>query len=112
MPNESNDAYRAGRLVQWSLRARERPAQAPEYQELVDRYLSRSDFRALVKELAQGLGLSILDISEYGMVLVPDVDSVFAFRPADFRATASTDDRLLDGLVQLAIATTIFSPCP
>jgi len=108
MMRSPDDAYRIGRLLQWGLRTRDRPAQEPEYAELVDDYLNRAEFRAAVRETARGLGILILDASEHGIVLAPDDESVFALAPASFRSHAGADDRLLDGLVQVAIATTVF----
>src|SRR5271165_1968735 len=103
------DAFRAGRLLQWALRPRENPNQEKEYRQLLDDYLEQFDFRSLVKEIADGLGLRVLDADHRGMVLGPDPASVFAFRPAEFRAgSVSAEDRLLDGLVQLAIAASVF----
>lgn len=106
---DTDNIYRAARLIQFGLAARERPAQEPEYQELINSYLDHGDFRAIVKEVARGLGLLVLDAGEHGVVLAPTEDSAFALRAAEFRPTSSSvDDRLLDGLVQLAIAATIF----
>lgn len=108
MIDSDEDPFLAGRLLQWGLRVRARPAQEPEYQSLVERYLDRPHFRTLVRELARGLGIVVLDVGEHGAVLAPELESIFALRPADFRASATVDERLLDGLVQLAIAATIF----
>jgi hypothetical protein len=108
MPLDLEDAHRAGQLLQWGLRPRSRPAQEPEYQELIERYLDHAEFRLLVREIARGLGMIVLDAGEHGIVVGPSLDSVFALKPADFRNQPSADDRLLDGLVQLAIAATIF----
>jgi hypothetical protein len=108
MAHAPDDAYAAGRLIQWGLQPRERPAQEPEYLELINRYLDISDFKVLVQSVARGLGLQILDVGEHGLVLAPDGESAFAFRASDFRPGKTVDERLLDGLVQIAIATTIF----
>jgi hypothetical protein len=106
---QSDYVYRAAQLIHFGLQPRQRPAQEPEYQSLVTLYLDRSDFRSIVKDIASGLGLLILDVSEYGIALGPYDGSAFALSPAQFRPTgASADDRFLDGLVQLAIAATIF----
>lgn len=107
---EGRDLVRqAGRLLQWGLRPHARPAQEAEYRELIERYFDDVGFRTLVRELADGLGLHLLDVSLHGVVLAPHDDSVFALRPADFRPTSSkVDDRLLDGLAQVAIAATVF----
>jgi hypothetical protein len=112
MPHEQTDAYLAGRLIQWGLRVKERPALQAEYKELIDRLQDHSDFRLLVNQLAEGLGLRILDWGEHGLALAPAVDSPFALKGASFRANRpDADERLLDGLVQVAIAATLF-PTP
>ena len=96
MPAEKNDAYRAGRLIQWGLRTRARPVQEPEYLELIRQYFDSSEFRTAVRHTADGLGLKILDATEHGLFLSPIPDSVFALKPADFRpGHSSVDDRLL-----------------
>jgi hypothetical protein len=103
------DAFRAGKLLQWALRPRENPNQEKEYRQLLDEYLEQFEFRLLVKNIADGLGLKVLDADQRGMVLGPEHESAFAFRPSEFRpGAASAEDRLLDGLVQLAIAASVF----
>lgn len=112
MQNEQAEAYWAGRLIQWGLRVKERPALQAEYKELIDRFQDRSEFRLLVKQVADGLGLRVLDWGEHGLALAPSVDSPFALKGASFRTSRSdADERLLDGLVQVAIAATLF-PTP
>jgi hypothetical protein len=105
----SNDA---ARLLQWALRPGEHPAKNDDYHELLERYLDRLEFRELVKSIASGLGLEIVGVPNHhsSMVLAPQTDSVFAMRPSDYRATAtySEDNRLLDGLIQVAIAATVY----
>jgi hypothetical protein len=104
-----NPAWHAGRLVQWGLRPLARPAQEAEYRELVERYFDDGAFRTTARDLADGLGLHVVDVSEHGLVLAPQDDSIFALKPADFRPGSSkVDDRLLDGLAQVAIAATVF----
>ncbi len=107
--NDDRDAFLAGRLIQWGLRPKAIPFNEPEYRELIDRYIDRPAFRALVREIADGLGLVVLDASDRGIFLGTQDNSVFGLKPSDFRGSRSTaDDRLLDGLVQVAIAATIF----
>jgi hypothetical protein len=109
MMSQRVSVWHAGRLIQWGLRPLARPAQEAEYRELVEHYFDDSGFRATVRELADGLGLQLLDVSEHGVVLAPQDDSIFALKPADFRPGSSkVDDRLLDGLAQIAIAATVF----
>ena len=107
--NDDRDGYFAGRLIQWGLRPKAIPFNEPEYRELIDRYIDRPAFRALVRETAEGLGLVVLGASDRGVFLGTQDNSVFALKPSDFRGGRSTaDDRLLDGLVQIAIAASIF----
>src|SRR5215212_323244 len=109
MPIEHADAYYAACLLQWGLRSKARPVQDPEYRELIQRYFDSTEFRSLVRQIAEGLGLRILDASEHGLFLSPLPESVFAFKPADFRpGRSSAEERLLVGLIQVAIAATIF----
>ena len=109
MVTSESDGYLSGRLIQWSLRPQAIPFNEPEYRELINRYLERQDFRVLVREIASGLGLAVLAVTDRGMFLGTEDDSVFALRPGSFRAgQSSADDRLLDGLVQVAIASTIY----
>lgn len=89
---ENNEAFLAGRLIQWGLDPRSRPAQETEYQQLIERYLDREDFRGLVREVSQGLGLRILDVGEHGLILTPTEGSLFAFRPAQFRPATTVEE--------------------
>ena len=104
-----DDALPAGRLIQWGLRPKALPFNEPEYQELLRLYEDRSDFRALVQGCAEGLGLVVLMANDRGLFLGTKDDSVFAHTPSGFRTgQVSGDDRLLDGLVELGIAATVF----
>jgi len=106
---DDRQAFHAGRLIQWGLRPKAIPFNEPEYQDLIDCYIDRPRFRGLVQELAEGLGIVVLAVSDRGLFLGTQDNSVFALRPSDFRSGRSTaDDRLLDGLVQMAIAATIY----
>lgn len=109
MTGTRDPVWHASRLVQWGLRPLVKPVQEAEYRELVERYFDDGAFRTIVRELADGLGLHVLDVSEHGVVLAPQDESIFALKPSDFRAGSSkVDDRLLDGLAQIAIAATVF----
>lgn len=101
-------AYQAARLIQFGLRPKTRPVQEPEYQQLITRYLDHAEFRGVVKEIATGLGMTVLDAGELGLVLGPTEDSAFSIHPSSLLKRQTPDDRLLDGLVQVAIAATVF----
>ena len=109
MTGRNDSSWRVGRLLHWALDVHARPALSNEYRQLVDSYLDDLAFREMVRETADGLGLRILDVGDHGVVVVPDDESVFALKPAEFRpGTSKADDRLLDGLIQLAIAATLY----
>ncbi len=109
MPNIRDDAVRAGRLIQFALQPKATPFDEPEYRELLREYEDRSDYRSLVQAVSEGLGLAVLLVNERGLFLGTHEDSVFAQSPSAFRSgQVSGDDRLLDGLVELAIAATLF----
>jgi hypothetical protein len=107
--SEERAAFQAGRLIQWGLRPKANIFNEPECRELIDCYIDRPTFRGLVRELAEGLGLVILAANDRGLFLGTQEQSIFAQRPSDFRSGRVTaDDRLLDGLAQVAIAATIY----
>jgi hypothetical protein len=105
-----NDLRDAGQLIQFGLRPNARPATKQEYQDLVDRYEDNAEFRTIVREIAAGLGLQVLQASRWGLVLAPTSDSVFGMSWSDYRnfKQLSADDRLLDGLIHIAIMATVF----
>jgi len=102
------DLSAAGCLLQWALRPRARPTTDVEYRQLLERYLDSLPFREIVCAIAEGLGLQVVEVSSLGMVLAATGDSVFTMTATDYRSSTSADDRLLEGLVQIAIAATVF----
>lgn len=108
MEDQNNDSYLAGRLIQWGLRLNSIPFNEPEYMELVDRFIDRQTFRAMVRDVAKGMGLAVVDVSDRGIFLGTSEESVFAMKPSEFRSSTSGEDRLLDGLIQIAIASAVY----
>ena len=109
MAIESTDIFMAARLIQWGLQPKIRPVQQQEYRELIREYLNRSEFQMIVREMSDGLGLYVLNVTEHGIVLSPREESVFRMKASEFRPSNSTSDlRLLDGLVEITIAATVF----
>ena len=107
--SEDDDAFRAGRLIQWALNVKVIPFNEPGYRELLDRYIDDSSFRNLVRRFIDGLGLIVLEANDRGLFLGTQDGSVFAQTPNEMRGSrTSAEDRLLDGLVQVAIAATIY----
>jgi len=107
---EDQELYDAGRLIQFGLRPDARPVTDPEYRELMDRFLDRLEFRHAVEHIARGLGLWILEHGQHGIAFAPFTESVFSMKTSDWRITPGTtvEGRLLDGLVQVGIAATLY----
>lgn len=107
---ENDEAYRAGRLIQWGLQVKAVPFNYEEYRQLIDRYIDQPNFRSLVRQICGGLGLRVLEVNHRGLFLGTEDESVFALKPSDFRGSSgsSAEERLMDGLVQVAIAATIY----
>ncbi len=101
----TNELFTAGRLIQWGLHPRARSTTESEYRQLLDQYRDHLPFREIVHAIAGGLGLQIVDVSSRAMVLAPMEDSVFAPVLPDTRLA---DERLLDGLIQVAIMATVY----
>jgi len=107
-----DELFYAGRLIQWALRPEANPMRNQEYSTLIERYLDHLDFRDAVKKITAGLGLNIIGEIRpgYSIVLAPTPDSVFLMRSHDYRSptSSSEDNRLLDGLIHIAIAATVY----
>ncbi len=98
----------AARLIGFGLQPRVRPAMDANYAELLQRFRADGRFQATVSAVARGFRLRVLDASDHGLVLGCDQDSPFALRLRDYRAMRSAEERMLHGLVQLAVATWCF----
>lgn len=100
-----DDAYDAARLVSYACRPRMRPLADKTYHDLLDRYRSSSEFRDLVDAVADGLGLeSVAAHPEEGLVLHPQPDQLFTFRLVDYQKGLKPTDRMVLGLIHVAIA--------
>ncbi len=108
MEDDRSDAFLAGRLIQYGLQPGMIPFNEPEYMELVDRFIDRQPFRGMVRDVADGLGLIVVDVNDRGIFMGTSNQSVFAMKPSEFRSGTSGEDRLLDGLIQIAIAATVY----
>jgi hypothetical protein len=102
------DFYEAGRLIQWSLQPDEHPINNHEYHKLLNRYLDCLQFRAMVKSIATGLGLEFVGEDLRGLVLVPTAVSIFAMKTSEYPTSLTAEDRLINGLIQVAILATVF----
>ena len=103
------DAGAAAQLLGYGLQPRLRPASTAGYADLVARHQSDVAFRELVDDIADGLGLIVLEADGVsGIVVAPAQGSVFEPRLSDYRANLPGDDRLLHGLIHVGIAAYAF----
>lgn len=104
------DAVAAGQLIAFALQPRLVPGRDSEYASLVARFHNDPPFADLVVALAQGQGLAVLGCDRLlGLVVAPAPgDSPYRLRMDDYLASAKTEQRLLHGLAQLAIAATCY----
>jgi hypothetical protein len=104
------DVRHAAELVSFGLRHGSRPTDGNPYGLLLHRYRTEAAFRDTVDVLASGFGLSVLGTPpRTGIVVTTQPGSVFAIRATDLRGTAmSPDDKIVAGLITLAIAAYAF----
>lgn len=102
------DAHQLGLLVRFGLDPRTRPSHNADYRRLVQRMQRDAAFATAFEDLAAGMGLFVLSADDYGVVFGCRDDSPFAMRVVDFRSGMKADDRLVYGLVLLALASYCF----
>lgn len=105
----TGDLEQAGRLIAYGLDPRLSPGRNASYSELVARFRNDAEFRAQVDAVIFGQGLEVLDCSPvYGLVLAAkDAESPYHMR-LDHYAAMSTDERHLNALTFMAIATACY----
>lgn len=112
MIDRDNVYHKATRLLCFGLVPKLVPAQDDDYAHLLNEYHDSQLLAEAVHLVADAMRLHVLHVSEFGIVVAGQEDSVFAITTADYRPGRATgDDRLVDGLIQLAIAACIF-PTP
>jgi len=102
------DAFACGRLLRFALSPKLRPSQDPEYAALVARLRSEPLLLAAFKGVLEGAGLMLLAADDYGVVVGCEDDGPFAMNLGDFRGSMSASDRMVYGLLLLAIAAWCF----
>lgn len=107
-PPESDTVRAAARLLALGLTPLRRPSNDPEYDRLVRRYLDEPELATVARDVAFGLGLRVLDVSEFGVVLGVGADSPFVLTVADYKTNLSGEERLIHGLVQVGLAAYLY----
>lgn len=99
----------AARLVYKALHTGLVPANDQEYRELLGQYRANPAFATDVQDVATGLDLIVLDVSERGLVIVPSSrDSRFALRMTDIRVGMDAAQKATLLLAHISIAAVFF----
>jgi hypothetical protein len=98
------DASAAGQLIGFGLTRGARPVEGSEYRALLDRYRTDLRFKDTVDTFAEGLGLEVLGTPRSGLVLAPEPNGPFANRLADLKTTMDAEEKLVFGLILVALA--------
>lgn len=98
------DASAAGQLLAFGLSRGSRPVEGSEYRTLLDRYRTDLRFKDTVDTFAEGLGLEVLGTPRTGLVLAPEPTGPFATRLADLKTTMDAEEKLVFGLILVALA--------
>ena len=111
MTLSQRDLADVGVLIACALRPKMRPGADSDYRCLLVRYRTDVEYRNAADSVLDGLDMRVLSDSDLGLVLGVRRESVFAFRLSDLPNVASVTDRLVVGLVSVAIAAYAF-PTP
>jgi hypothetical protein len=99
----------AARLVYKSLHTTQSPINDQEYRELLGQYRANPTFSSQVQDVAAGMELLILDVSERGLIVAPaSRESRFAIRMSDIRSGLDAAQKASLLLAHVAISATFF----
>jgi hypothetical protein len=105
-----SDASLAARLLSYGMDHRKLPADDRDYAELLERWATDPNFKVLVRDIAMGLQIEVLEANAAGLMICPTSESPFRWdrRDYDRRVQGSPQQRLLHGLAQVGIAACCF----
>ncbi|MGV9928338.1 hypothetical protein [Nocardia rhamnosiphila] len=103
MSLSQRDFADVGALIGCALRPKLRPGAQTDYRTLLGRYRTDTEFRNAVDSVLDGLGARVLSDSDFGLVLGVRRESVFAYRLSDLPNVGGVAERLLVGLISVAI---------
>lgn len=109
MSTSPSEALLAARLIYKGLTPNLVPQNDPDYVQLIAHWRADPSFQDLVENVALGLELRVLDVTERGIVVVPtSQDSRFAVRLGDLRDVMKEDERAAMLLAITAIAAVFY----
>jgi hypothetical protein len=68
------------------------------------KYDENSSLRTVVDNVLEGMGLRIVNVSEHGLIVRAEDNSPFRLFAGDYKANISSSERILHGIIQVAIA--------
>jgi hypothetical protein len=104
MSNLATISHDAGKLIALALRPRQTPWTSTEYAELLRRYEEDPQFRSIVEGVTEGLGMRIVDATRNGFFLTATEGGPFRLAADDYKQNMSAQERVLHGVIQVAIA--------
>lgn len=104
-PNTVN----AARLVYKAMQVGESPLNDGDYRRMLSLYRADEKFADQVNDICTGMELTLLDVSERGLVVAPaSANSRFALKLGDIRVTKSPEQRAALALAHLAVSAVCF----
>lgn len=111
-----DDVLDANRLIAFGLDRTLYPRQEDDYHRLLRRCRTDPAFQRVVEEAAVSWRLSVVEVTGVGLVLSADPEGPFAVTRADYlrlaRSPSNVRDRVLHGLIHLAVAATCYPKAP
>jgi len=99
----------ASRLVYKALQLSATTSNDAEYRELLAKYRADPMFSGAVQDVSIGMELSILDVSERGLIVAPaSRESRFSLRLTDLRQQLNTEQRIALAMAHLSVAAIFF----
>lgn len=95
-------------MIAFGLTPAKRPTNDVDYAALVRAYHDEPDMQRVMADICSGLGLRLLDVSEYGVVLGSTAGSPFGLTVQAYQENLSGDERLLHGLVHVGLAAYLY----
>jgi hypothetical protein len=98
-------AEKAARLVSFALRPRVLPMDDADYAELIHEFMADASSMQMLERVVRGLRLRVLELNiRAGLILGTTDESPFELHRDDYHARMSASDRIVQGLIHLAIA--------
>ena len=107
----TNHASDASRLLYKALQINLSPANDAEYRELLARYRSNPVLKQVLAEVAEGMQLQVLDVSERGLIVAPTgKESRFSLRMSDLRKQPMSEEQKVATALCILAISAVFYP--